>query len=265
MKHFFSSCILAPIFALSLYASADEAASSPSSPIAVKVKLVTPNDIVVDWKDPAPDAAGYIVEWGTRHDDEFVPLGFFSPKQNTYKHPDLLWETNCFYRVRAIYGPASAEVEVVIPEEISDAEYKRRFAHPEDYRWAEPQIIPDEKAVEKKSIRGQAQATEAAPTDFKATLMPITVSAFRLTWTDNSSDEEGFLIEQKLDGESEFRVVALVEPNINSFGWAYEYPIRKGLIRVRAYYYGKPSDLLNLMTGSEPVQKPADPKPQPAS
>jgi hypothetical protein len=241
-----------------------EAASSPASPIAIKIKHVSPIDIVIDWKNPTPGAYSHAVEWGTKPDDEFVPLDFFPPSVSSYKHPDLMWSTPCFYRIRALYGPASNEVEVRLSDEISDSEYKRRHAAPEDYRWAGPQTLPVEKPTKKHSIRGGTDVKEGAPTNLKATIMPITVSAFQLTWTDNSSDEDGFLIEEQLEGEKEFKVRGLVEPNINSFGWAFGYPTRQGKIRVRAYYYSAPSELLSLTTGPEPTPAPAEEPAKPA-
>jgi hypothetical protein len=243
----------------------DTRAADAAKPIEINIKLVSARDIVVDWKDPNPGAAGHIVEWGTKPDDEFVPLGFFPPQQTTYKHPDLLWETACYYRVRAYYGPASPEVEITLRKDMSDEEYKRRFEQPEDYSWAGPVIVPDAKPVEKKSVRSLATAAEAAPTDFKITLMTVTSSAFKLTWTDRASDEEGTLIELKKEGSPEFEVVAMVEPNVNSFGWAFEPPIRKGILRVRPYYYGPPSKLLHLTTGKEPAENNATSAPAPAA
>jgi len=224
-----------------------------ATPIDLKITLVPPRNVVVDWKNPLSGAAGHIIEWGIKPDDEFVPLGFFQPRVATYTHPDLMWETANYYRVRAYYGPTSHEVEISLPKELSNEEYKRRFESAEDYTWAGPKIIADVATVEKKSIRDPATAASAAPTNFKITLMPITVSAFQLTWTDRASDEEGTMIELKKEGETEFQVVALVKPNVNSFGWAFEPPTRRGVLRLRPYYYGEPSKLLHVTTPKEPT------------
>ena len=91
--------------------------------------------------------------------------------------------------------------------------------------------------------------------------MPVTVSAFKLTWTDRANDEEGTLIELKNEGRPEFEVVALVKPNVNSFGWALEPPFRKGVVRLRPYYFGEPSKLLHLTTPKEP-ETPAAAQPK---
>jgi hypothetical protein len=237
--------------------------------IGIKATLVTPYDILVEWEDTAPGAAGYIVEWGTKPDDEFVPLGYFLPKERSYKHPDLMAETTCYYRVRAFYGPASPEAEISLPKELTDAEYKRRYDAPEDYSWCAPETIPDKAPVAKKSLRNPATAAQAAPTDFKLTLMPVSVSGYKLNWTDRASDEEGSFIEVKYEGEPDFTVRALVEPNVNKFGWAFGYPIRKGALRVRPYYFGRSSQFVHLKTGpnrpEKPDEGPASPAPAPAA
>jgi hypothetical protein len=239
------------VIGLSFLGCARRDAATPS----VTATLIPPRDVLVEWQDPVPGAAGHIVEWDVKPENEFVPLGFFPPSQTSYKHPDLMWETTNYYRVRAVYGPASPEIEISLPKELTEAEYEKRYAVAEDYNWALPVIVPDAKPVEKKSIRHPATAAEAAPADFKITLQPVSVSGFKLTWTDRASDEDGFLIELKAEGDTEFKVVAMVKPNVNSFGWAFEPPTRKATLRVRAYYLGPPSELRHQTTGPEPAEK----------
>ena len=138
-------------------------AAEPPKAIDLKIALVPPRHIVVDWKNPVAGAAGHVIEWGTKPDDDFVPLGFFQPHVTTYRHPDLMWETANYYRARAYYGPASAEVEVALPKELSDDDYKRRFEAPEDYTWAGPKVIPDAAPVQKKSIRNPGPPPRPPP------------------------------------------------------------------------------------------------------
>src|SRR5581483_6039971 len=206
--------------------SAPSAAPSPA-PIHAAATLTSPHDILVSWTDPAtPSAAGHAVEWGVSPDDEFVVLGFLPPPQATFKHEDLIPDTTCYYRVRAFYGPASAEVEASLPQQLSDAAYVAAFAQPEDYHWAVPETDPQRAAGPKHSVHDPASAAAAAPADFKVTLVPTTISGLKLTWTDRSSDEDGFMIEMKPDGSSTFQVVAIVKPNVNGFGWAFNPPVR---------------------------------------
>ena len=227
-------------------------AAEPLKEIAIAIKLVSPRDIVVDWDDPNPGAVGHIVEWGTRPDDDFVTLGYFPAAIKSYRHPDLMWDTACYYRVRAYYGPASSEAAISLPKELSDADYKKRYEEPEDYHWAVPKIVPDDKPAEHVSIRDRDHPGAGAPTDFKVTLEPKTVCGFLLRWTDHAGDEDGQMIEMKKEGSSDWEVVALVEPNVNSFGYAFEPPARTGTLRVRPYYFGPPSKLRHLTTGKEP-------------
>lgn len=223
-------------------------------PIRISAELVTPHDIVVDWEDPArAEAAGHTVEWGTSPDDDFVVLGFLPPRQASYRHPDLMPDTTCYYRVRAYYGPTSNEVEVSLPSGLSDAAYATAFAKPEDYHWAAPEIAPERAGAPEVSIRNPATAANGAPSNFKVTLVPTTVSGMKLTWVCRSADEEGFMIEMKPAGSATFQVVAIVKPQVNGFGWAFNPPMRRATLRVRAFYYGPPSALVSQHTGGEAV------------
>jgi hypothetical protein len=82
------------------------------------------------------------------------------------------------------------------------------------------------------------------------TLVPSTVSGFLLTWGEHSNDEEGYLVEMKSDHDPAFAVRAVVAPDINSFGYAFEPPERRATLRVRAFYYGQPSTMTRATTGT---------------
>lgn len=227
-------------------------AANGNATIHLTATLVSPIDIVLNWQDNAPDAAGHIVEWTSDLKDDYVILGFVPANTNTFLHPNLMPETTCHYRVRAYFGPASSPVEITLPEGLSDSEYATRFDAPEEYHWAIPTTIPGDPKAVKKSIRNAGTVADAAPTDLKGALMPITVSGFKLTWTDNASDEDGYLVEMKPEGSPDFKVCAILGRDINSFGYAFEPPQRKGAFRVRAFYFGKPSNLVSKTTGAAP-------------
>jgi len=235
----------------------DNTPAAPQS-IALNARLLSPTDVKLTWKDPAPNAAGYIVEYATKPQGEFTTLGFFPPDQNTFTHPNLMPETNWYYRVRAYYGPASDPVEVALPDALSNKEYARKFARPEDYSWAVPKTIPtpDNVNVAELSIRSAGSAAQAAPTNLKVALVPSTVSGFQLTWSDHASDEDGYLLEMKSDQGPDFAVRAALDRGVNSFGYAFQPPERRAALRVRAFYYGQPSNLAHVTTGSAPSQKP---------
>jgi hypothetical protein len=215
--------------------------------------MVSPVDIALEWHDPATNVAGHVLEY-TNHPatEDYVPLGFFPPNHTKFTHPRLIPETKFYYRVRPYYGPVSNPVEVSLPKELTAAAYAAAYALPEDYQWAPPATVPEASNVTKKPIRNTTTPADAAPSNLKAELATNTVSGFKLTWTDHSSDEEGFFLERKRAGSSEFLVCALVEPNINSFGWAFEPPEKTGSFRIRAYYYAEPSNVVMQLTGKDP-------------
>jgi hypothetical protein len=222
--------------------------SNPASTIHLDATLVSPIDVVLAWKDASPVVATHIVEYATNPNGPFLILGFFPPNQTTYKHPKLMPQTTFYYRVRAIYGPTTDPVEVTLPNTLSDAEYADRYTKPEDYSWTAPKTLPDTAPIEKKSIRDAATAAAAAPTDLKATLVSNTVSGFQFTWTNHSSDEDGFFLETKEDGHPDFTICAKIDPKINAFGWGFHPPQRKASFRIRAYYFGPPSNLESKTT-----------------
>src|SRR5687767_5965579 len=86
-----------------------------------------PEDVTLSWRGLDPAAAYAAVEFATEPGGPYVELEFAAPTRTTFEHPDLMPETTFYYRVRPIYGPASAAVEVVLPPgELDDA------AHAED-------------------------------------------------------------------------------------------------------------------------------------
>jgi hypothetical protein len=222
--------------------------SIPASTIHLDATLVSPIDVVLKWNDASPVIATHTVEYATNPAGPFIILSFCPPSQTTYKHPNLMPQTTFYYRVRAIYGPTTDPVDVTLAEGLSDAEYTDRYNKPEDYSWTAPKTLPDQAPIEKKSIRDAATTAAAAPTDLKATLVSTTVSGFQFTWTNHSSDEDGFLLETKDESHPDFTVCAKIDPKINAFGWGFHPPQRKASFRIRAYYFGTPSNLESQTT-----------------
>jgi hypothetical protein len=221
---------------------------SPASTIHLTATLVSPIDVLLEWKDSSPVVATHIVEYATNPAGPYIILGFCPPSQTTYKHPKLMPQTTFYYRVRAIYGPTTDPVEVTLPTGLSDAEYADRYAKPEDYSWTAPKTLPDRAPIEKKSVRNAATAAAAAPTDLKATFVSTTVSGFQFTWTNHSSDEDGFFLETKDESHPDFAICAKIEPKINAMGWGFHPPQRKAFFRIRAYYFGTASNLESKTT-----------------
>jgi hypothetical protein len=232
--------------------SAPDQTAAPADIPALQLTatLVTPTDIELNWKDNAATPATlYALEWTGDLSIGYVVLAYLGPRQTSYRHVDLMSETPQNYRVRPIHGTPTPPVDVKLPAELSEKEYIDRMNGPEDYTWGEPEKKPAPAPTPLASLRDPKTASRAIPTHLKTALMPVTVSGFKVTWTDRANDEEGYLVEMKNAGETDFAVVALTEPDVTAIGYALAPPHRSAQIRVRAFYMGAPSNTVQLVTG----------------
>jgi len=202
----------------------------------------------LEWTTPAKDVAGYVVEWSPDPSTGFNILQFVPPAQTAFVHRDLRPDAASFYRVRAFYGQPSSAIEVSLDESLSDADYVARYGEAEDFGWAVPKASSTTSNADTRSLR--VAGARAAPQDFSASRVESTVSGFRFTWTDRASDEEGTLFEVRPAGAPDFQVRAVVAPDVNSIGYALEPPARKASFRVRAFYFGSPSNVEVEVTGA---------------
>lgn len=220
-------------------------ASSP--PIQLTATLLSPTTIQVQWRDQDSRAAWHTVEYANDTNGPFIILDFMLPQQTTFTHSNLMPQTPFYYRVRAVWGPASTPLVVSLPEGLSPEEYARRYEEKEDYSWAVPATNPAGK-VTTASVRTAGNA--ARPTDFRASMVTNTVSGFKITWADHASDEDGELLEVKPDGSPDYFVTALLQPGINTMGYAFAPPRRKATLRIRSFYYSNTSNIAGQTTGS---------------
>jgi hypothetical protein len=239
--------ILALLFSVSGLAGCSSApptdSSAPERAIHLTATLISPIDIALEWKDHPPDAAGFIVEFATEPDGEYTIIQFLPSNQTRFLHPELMPQTSFYYRVRAYYGPSSSPVEVTLPERLPGEDHNK-----DDHSWAYPQTLLEGGQAAKESIRSVNTAA-ASPTDLKATIKHSRGVLF--TWSDRSGDEEGYLLEVKPQGSQEFEVAAVLNPNINSFGLITLPNEKSASFPVRAFYYGKPSNLVHKITGPD--------------
>jgi hypothetical protein len=230
--------------------SKSNAASGSDATIRLAATLISPTGIELKWRDSDANAAGHIVEYATDPNGQYIILSFLPPNQTTFTHSNLMPGTKFYYRIRAFYGPASVPIEISLPDELSETNYVARYAGETDYSWTIPETVATEIKVAKKPIRIAVAAAAAAPTDLRAKPMPATVSGFKFIWTDHASDEDGYLLELKPERSADFQVCALLASNINSLGYVFAPPARKASFRVRAFYYGTPSNVAQQTTGS---------------
>jgi hypothetical protein len=208
--------------------------------IHLAARLTSPTDVVLQWSGTDPAAAGLAVEYATEQAGPYTNLAFLPARRTTFTHPDLMPETTFFYRVRPFYGPASPAVEVTLPP----GEYDET-AHRDDPDWAAPRTVADQ-TVTAKSIRDPKTVGVAAPGDLRAKVADPNGIAF--TWRDRASDEEGYLVEARPAGSTEFSPVAVLDPQVNSFGLVTLPTEKRASYRVRAFYYGQPSNVASRTT-----------------
>jgi hypothetical protein len=194
-------------------------------------ELTSPTDVVLHWR-PEAGAAGQVVEYANAAGGEYTVLEFAPPTKNSYRHPDLIPETQFYYRVRSFGGPASATVDIALPpgDEIPETE---------GHEWAEP----------RKGGGGThpVSAPAAVPGNVKAEVMHA--NGILITWEDHASDEEGYLIELKPAGAADYRVAAQLDPDVTSFGLITLPDEKTATYRVRAFRFGAASNLTHQTTG----------------
>ncbi|MCO1579810.1 fibronectin type III domain-containing protein [Crossiella sp. SN42] len=226
-----------PALALLLCACAPTESAPPADQLTGQ--LDTPVDITLRWRNSGPPVAGRVIEYSHEPNGDYTVLKFLAPEETSYRHADLIPETRFYYRLRPYHGAASPEQSVTMPE-------PKPGDKPEEdsHEWAVPQTLPGAPAAT-QSLRANASAS--APTEVKATVM--TSQGIRFTWRDNATDEDHYAIESKAAGAAQWGTAALLDPDINSFGLVTLPEERTAAYRVRAFYYGPASNLVDLRTG----------------
>ncbi|MEV4018680.1 fibronectin type III domain-containing protein [Nonomuraea angiospora] len=208
----------------------------PQDPaVRLEAALVSPTDIALRWRGRDPGAAGHVLEFATEPQGPYTILGFLPPEQSAYTHPDLMPRTTFHYRLRPYYGAASAPVDVTL----GDGPYPKPGPG-----WAEPRVLPGG-SPGTRPVGGEG----AAPTGLTATVTQADGVAFR--WADRARDEEGFLLEDRPAGRPDYRVTAVLAPDVNAFGLVTLPEERHASYRVRAFRYGPPSNVVRRTTGDD--------------
>lgn len=179
---------------------------------------LTGDDVTLTWEGHRSDV---VVEFATESDGRYTVLGFLPRSEDIYVHPDLMPATTFYYRVRPVGGPTS-DVATVMPA----------TDRVEGEDWLVPRTVPDSRAAPSPGGEPANLRVESVGTD-----------KLRLTWTDNSTDEAGFLVEHQVG--SEFEVVFVVDPDVNYTGLIAP---AADTYRVRAFHYGEMSNVVSERT-----------------
>jgi hypothetical protein len=87
----------------------------------------------------------------------------------------------------------------------------------------------------------------SAPTEVTPTV--VNPNGIKFTWTDRTSDEEGFYLEVKAAGAPEFSVAAVLDPDVNSVGMTTMPEEKKAQYRIRPFRYGQATNIAHQTTG----------------
>ena len=218
--------------------TACSAAAQPEAGTELTATMTSPVDIRLTWTGTDPAAAGRIIEFATDANGPWTTLQFMPVRQSSYLHPSLMPQTSFYYRLRPYYGPESNAVSVTVPGGDAGNDNKD---------WPAPATLPGGPAATHPIRAGSPVA--GAPTELKAKILQS--NGIQLTWTDNASDEEGYLVEDKPAGAADYSVVALLDKDINSFALITLPNEKTASYRVRAYYYGPSSNVVQRRTGGD--------------
>ncbi|AGP54174.1 fibronectin type III domain-containing protein [Streptomyces rapamycinicus] len=239
--------VAAGLSGISGCAASTEPPDAPDTPggartgTVLSVTRVSPVDAELSWHGTAPGAAGRIVEFATEPRGPWTILAYAPLGQTTYRHPDLLPETHFYYRVRPYFGPASRPVDVALPKGAFTKAEQRQ-----EHTWAPPRTI------RRAGVRtSPVRRPSATPTDLRATVMHA--NGIQFTWTDHAEGERGYLLEDRPRGGGSFRPVAVLDPDINSFGLITLPNEKRASYRVRPFTYGERSNIARMTTGARPA------------
>jgi hypothetical protein len=236
----------------------DRIFAPPSDLVAT---MPDPYNLHLRWKNHATAEGGNLVEFqlhpegaplSAEEQKEFLILGFLGRKEDTFRHENLGSETVFSYRIRPYFGTCSEPASITTG---SAAAAENEPAEPEG-PLEEPRENPKTEST-LKSIRAPSSFAAAAPIGLTLSLSSATHVVLR--WEDHAANEDGYLVEISPHPDRDFQVCALLPPHTTSFRKIGLPPETKIYFRVRAFFYGPPSNLVTKTTGPEPKERPMPP------
>jgi len=199
------------------------------------------NNVIVRWHNSATADGGVWVEY-TTPGDEYIQLDAFPSDsgESSFVHPNVPPQTIFIYRLKPFFGRPTKPIAITTGTPATN-----------DIALGAGPIDPTNNVAfdqhRKYSIRNVATFAEAMPSALVATLSSPT--SVDLRWKDHASDEEGYLLEISADPTEAFVPCALLPPDTTSFRKTLLPPRVKCYFRVRAFFYGKPTQPVSVKTG----------------
>ena len=199
-------------------------AAKPAAP-ELTATLDTPTDITLSWSGAPAESTSTIVEFATEPEGRYTILDFVTAGRHEYKHPDLIPRTPFYYRVTPVLGPASTAVDVHLP------------------------AATIFRAASATASVGSIRSGAGTPTEVAA--KSIGTDGVRVTWKDNATDEDGYLLEIKPQNSPQYRVAGFIDPDSTVTDLTTLPAERTASYRIRAFYRGAPSNLAHQTTGAD--------------
>lgn len=215
-----------------------------AGPTGLTASYASP-DIILTWKNNATETGGNIVEFNMNPKDEFFMLDFTPADVTRFRHENVAPETSFNYRLHPFFGRVSELATITtgeVPEEGAPNSELEGPLPAEGPSTAVP-------AGQQSSIRTEATFTSATPAHLTA--VQASPTSIDLRWEDRASDEDGYLLEISAGTPDDFKACALLPPDTTSFKKIFLEPETKCYFRVRAFFYGKPTDPVTVVTPPE--------------
>ena len=217
-----------------------------------------PYDVHLRWTNHATVDGGNLVEFQLypagaslpreeRH--EFLILDFLKADATAFQHENLGAETVLTYRIHPYFGRSSEPV----PIDTGSAEAAKTEPEEPEGPLEKPPVAPESRNDDLCSIRRAATFAAAVPTDVVASLSGPTHVVLR--WKEHAVDADGYFVELSLHPDKDFQVCALLPPHTTSFRKTGLPPETKLYFRVRAFFYGRPSNSVTETTGPERIEQ----------
>jgi len=252
---------LGAMMALSILLAGNGCSSIPerkvgafAGPSHLVATMPDPYDVHLQWTNHTAIEGGNLVEFQLwpegaslprKERKDFLILDFLKADETTFQHKDLGSETVLTYRIHPYFGKSSG------PVPITTGSVDAAKTEPE-----EPDGPVEESPVDVKSrsgdlysIRRAETFAEAAPTDVTASLSGPTHVVLR--WKEHAADADGYFVELSLHPDKDFQVCALLPSHTTSFRKTGLPPATRLYFRVRAFFYGRPSNVVTETTGPE--------------
>ncbi|HLF26430.1 MAG TPA: fibronectin type III domain-containing protein [Anaerolineae bacterium] len=171
-------------------------ATPPAAPSNLMATAISSSQVNLSWQDNSNDEQGFLLKRQGPNDVSFVDIATLGPNVTTYTDTNVSANTTYTYRVRAFNANGNS-------------------------------VNSNDAAVTTPG----GPPPPAAPSNLAAT--PVSSTRIRLTWRDNSNDEQGFTVRRKGPFDADFVTAATVLSNTTIFtdtnllpGTTYAYRIR---------------------------------------